>query len=140
LFVPALDFSSNERSIYAFVFVVKFFVTQNNTGKNVVNKYTMTANITTLISTTSKEEPSVEFYKDVSVMNYVLNEYILPSKMVAVTRKSDDGLTVTTTMNFTSPEYVTEFLSDPIIKQFSLMKQQYNKLHNITFTTEAVHG
>lgn len=102
-------------------------------------KYRMIENVTTLRVITTKTDSSIEFYKDVSVMNYVLNEYILPSKLVAVTRKADDGLTVITTLNFSSTEYMNEFLTDPIIKEFGKVKQEYNKQHNIATKTEAVH-
>lgn len=99
----------------------------------------MIENVTTLRVTTTKTDSSIKFYKDVSVMNYVLNEYILPSKLVAVTRNADDGLTVITTLNFASTEYMKEFLSDPIIKEFGKFKQEYNKKHNILTKTEAVN-
>ncbi len=102
-------------------------------------KYSMIGNSTTLRVITTKPDSSIEFYKDVSVMNHVLNEYILPSKLVAVTRKADDGLTVTTTLNFASTEYMTEFLTDPIIKEFGKVKQEYNQQHNILTKTEAVN-
>ena len=68
-----------------------------------------------------------------------LNEYILPNKVVAVTRKEDDGCTIITTLNFASSEYVTEFLTDPIIKEFGRAKKEYNKQHNISTKTEAVN-
>jgi hypothetical protein len=99
----------------------------------------MIENSTTLRVITTKTDPSIEFYKDVSVMNYVLNEYILPSKLVAVTRKEDNGLTVITTLNFGSIEYMHEFLSDPIIKEFGKVKQAYNQQHNISTKTEAIN-
>ena len=102
-------------------------------------KYRMIGNTTTLRVITTKTDSSIEFYKDVAVMNHVLNEYILPSKLVAVTRKADDGLTVTTTLKFTSTECMNEFLTDPIIKEFGKVKQEYNKQHNISTKTEAVN-
>ena len=101
------------------------------------NKYRMLAS-TTLRVTTIKPESSVEFYKDVEVMNHVLNEYILPGKLIATTRKSDDRLTVTTTLNFLSTIFMSEFLSDPIIKEFGNAKKEYNKQYNISNKTEAV--
>lgn len=102
-------------------------------------KYRMIRNSTTLRVIATKTDSSIEFYKDVAVMNHVLNEYILPNKLVAVTRKENDGLTVITTLNFSSPECVTEFLTDPIIKEFGKAKQEYNKQYNITTKTEAVN-
>jgi hypothetical protein len=99
----------------------------------------MIENSTTLRVITTKTDSSIEFYKDVSVMNYVLNEYILPSKLVAVTRKEDNGLTVITTLNFSSPECVTEFLTDPVIKEFGKVKQAYNQQYNISTKTEAIN-
>jgi hypothetical protein len=102
-------------------------------------KYRMIGNSTTLRVVTTKPDSSIEFYKDVAVMNHVLNEYILPSKLVAVTRKADDGLTVTTTLNFASKACMNEFLTDPIIKEFGKAKQEYNIQHNISNKTEAVN-
>jgi hypothetical protein len=99
----------------------------------------MIGNSTTLRVIATKPNSSIEFYKDVTVMNHVLNEYILPSKVVAVTRKEDDGCTIITTLNFASSEYVTEFLTDPIIKEFGRAKKEYNKQHNISTKTEAVN-
>lgn len=72
-------------------------------------------------------------------MNHVLNEYIFPSKLVAITRKSDDGLTVTTILNFASKLYMNEFLSDPIIKEFGKAKAEYNLQHHISNKTEAIN-
>ena len=94
---------------------------------------------TTLRVTTTKPESSVEFYKDLEVMNHVLNEYILPGKLIATTRKSDDGLTVTSTLNFLSTIFMSEFLADPIIKEFGNAKKEYNKQYNISNKTEAVN-
>lgn len=102
-------------------------------------KYRMIENTTTLRVITTKPNSSIEFYKDVSVMNHVLNEYILPSKLVAVTRKADDGLTVTTTLNFASTKDMNEFLTDPIVKNFGIAKKEYNQIHNISTKTEAVY-
>lgn len=102
-------------------------------------KYSMIGNSTTLRVITTKTDSSIEFYKDVAVMNHVLNEYILPSKLVAVTRKADDGLTVTTTLNFASNECMNEFLTDPVIKEFGKAKQAYNQQHNISTKTEAIN-
>ena len=99
----------------------------------------MIENTTTLRVITTKPDSSIEFYKDVSVMNHVLNEYILPSKLVAVTRKADDGLTVTTTLNFASIKDMNEFLTDPIVKNFGIAKKEYNQQHNISTKTEAVY-
>jgi hypothetical protein len=89
--------------------------------------------------TTTRPTKDIEFYKDVVVMNHVLNEYILPSKLVSVTRKADDGLTVITTLNFASKLYLNEFLSDPIIKEFGKAKKEYNQQHYISNKTEAVN-
>lgn len=95
--------------------------------------------ITTIRVITSKPNASIEFYKDVSVMNHVLNEYILPNKLLAVTRKSDDGLTVTTTLKFSTNNDMNDFLTDPVITEFGKLKKDYNKLHNIQTKTEAVN-
>lgn len=97
----------------------------------------MIGNSTILRVITTKPDYAVEFYKDVNVINHVLNEYIFPGKLVAVTRTEDDGLTVITTLNFASNKYANEFLSDPIIKDFSKAKQAYNQQHNISKKTEA---
>ena len=99
----------------------------------------MISNSTTLRVITTKPDSSIEFYKDVYVINHVLNEYIFPSKLVAVTRTEDDGLTVITTLNFASNEYVNEFLSDSLIKEFGKAKQVYNQQHNISYKTEAIN-
>lgn len=107
---------------------------------SVGNKYKMIGNdITTIIVITNRPDSSTEFYKDVSVMNHVLNEYILPNKLLAVTRKSDDKLTVTTTLKFSSNNNLNEFLTDPIIKEFGKVKQAYNQQHNISTKTEAIN-
>ena len=94
---------------------------------------------TTLRVTTTKPESSVEFYKDVEVMNHVLNEYILPGDLIATTRKSDDNLTVVSTLHFSSNVVMREFLADPIIKKFGTAKKEYNKQYNISNKTEAVN-
>jgi hypothetical protein len=101
---------------------------------------TITSNTNIIRVTTSKPDASINFFKDVATMNHVLNEYILPEKLVAVSRTSVDGLEVVTTLNFSSHDYLVEFLTDPIIKKFSDIKKEYNKLHNISFKTEAVNG
>jgi len=106
---------------------------------SMVDKYSMIRNSTILRVTTTKTDSSIEFYKDVVVINHVLNEYIFPNKLVAVTRTENDGLTVITTLNFASNEYVNEFLSDPIIKDFGKAKQAYNQQHNISKKTEAIN-
>jgi len=96
-------------------------------------------NSTTFRSITTKTDSYIEFYKDVAVINHVLNEYIFPNKLVAGTRTENDGLTVITTLNFASIEYVHEFFSDPIIKDFGKAKQAYSKQHNISKKTEAIN-
>jgi hypothetical protein len=72
-------------------------------------------------------------------MNHVLNEYILPEKLVATSRTSSDRLEVVTILRFATHDNLVEFLSDPIIKEFGKAKKEYNIQHNISNKTEAVN-
>jgi hypothetical protein len=87
--------------------------------------------MTIIVVTTTKPSTSVEFYQDLDVMNYVLNEYVLPSKLVSTTRTSDDGLSTNTTLKFTTTKDYEEFRNDPVIKNFGMAKQVYNIKNNI---------
>lgn len=79
----------------------------------------------------TKPNSSVNFYQDIDVMNHVLNEYVLPSKLVATTRVSDDGLTTTTTLKFNNTEDYDEFRNDSVIKKFGMDKHIYNTNNKI---------
>lgn len=87
--------------------------------------------MTIIVVTATKPSTSVEFYQDIDVMNHVLNEYVLPSKLVATTRTSDDGLTTNTTLKFSTIEDYEEFRNDPVIKNFGMAKQLHNTKNNI---------
>lgn len=87
--------------------------------------------MTVIVVTATKPDASVNFYQDIDVMNHVLNEYVLPSKLVATTRISDDGLTTTTTLKFGSVEDYEEFRNDSVIKKFGMDKHIYNTKNNI---------
>jgi hypothetical protein len=80
---------------------------------------------------TTKPNNEIPFFKDIDVINYVLDEYIFPQKLVAVTKFSDDGLTSTTTLKFPSKIEFTEFTSDKIISDFGKRKKVYNDTNAI---------
>jgi hypothetical protein len=89
-----------------------------------------------LTVTTTKPNSLINFYQDIDVMNHVLNEFVLPSKLVAVTRTENNGLTTVTTLKFPSDTEYHEFRNDPVIKQFGIIKKKYNDEHKIISVTE----
>lgn len=89
-----------------------------------------------LTVTTTKPNSLINFYQDIDVMNHVLNEFVLPSKLVAVTRTENDGLRTVTTLKFPSKEDYDEFRNDPVIKQFGAVKKKYNEDNGIVSNTE----
>ena len=93
----------------------------------------------TLRVTTTKPNSSIELYKDVDVMNHILNEYIFASKLVATTTELDDGVTVIATLDFPLNIYMREYLTDPIITNYVKVKKDYNQRHNIVSTSEVIN-
>ena len=89
-----------------------------------------------LTVTTTKPNSLINFYQDIDVMNHVLNEFVLPSKLVAVTRTENDGLRTVTTLKFPSKEDYDEFRNDPVIKQFGAVKKKYTEANGIVSNTE----
>ncbi len=89
-----------------------------------------------LTVTTTKPNSLIDFYQDIDVMNHVLNEFVLPSKLVAVTRTENEGLTTVTTLKFPSKQDYEDFRNDPVIKQFGIVKKQYNIENGIISNAE----
>lgn len=78
--------------------------------------------------------PSVQikFYKDIDTVNYVLNKYVYPEKLKAITTLSDDELIQTTVLIFTNQENFIEVTKDPIIIKHNENRNTYNSINNIT--------
>lgn len=89
-----------------------------------------------LTVTTTKPNSLINFYQDIDVMNHVLNEFVLPSKLVAVTRTENNGLTKVTTLKFPSYEDYENFRNDPVIKEFGAVKKKYNDENGIVSNAE----
>jgi len=93
-----------------------------------------------LTVTTTKPNSLINFYQDIDVMNHVLNEYVLPSKLVAITRTEDEGLRTVTTLKFPSKEDYDDFRNDSVIQQFGITKKKYNEDNGIVSNTEIDNG
>ena len=93
-----------------------------------------------LTVTTTKPNSLINFYQDIDVMNHVLNEYLLPSKLVAITRTENEGLRTVTTLKFPSKEDYDDFRNDLVIQQFGITKKKYNEDNGIVSNTEIDNG
>jgi hypothetical protein len=93
-----------------------------------------------LTVTTTKPNSLINFYQDIDVMNHVLNEYVLPSKLVAITRTENEGLRTVTTLKFPSKEDYDDFRNDSVIQQFGITKKKYNEDNGIVSNTEIDNG
>jgi len=89
-----------------------------------------------LTVTTTKPNNLIDFYQDIDVMNHVLNEFVLPSKLVAITRVENDGMTTITTLKFPSNQDYEDFRNDPVIKEFGAVKKKYNDKNGIVSSSE----
>lgn len=99
----------------------------------------MIENYTTIKVTSTKLNSSIEFYQDVNVMNYVLNEYVLPGKLVVVTKTENNNLTITTSLKFASEQDYNDFRNDPVIKDFGITKKEFNDTHGIISIYEIIN-
>ena len=89
--------------------------------------------------TTTKPNTLIDFYQDIDVMNHVLNEFVLPSKLVAVTRTENNGMTTVTSLKFPSSQDYEDFRNDPVIKEFGAVKKKYNEQNGIISDSELVN-
>ena len=88
---------------------------------------------------TSKPDNDVAFFKDVDVINYMLDEYIFPQKLIAVTKFSDNELVSTTTLSFPTKIEFSEFTTDTVISNYGQRKREYNSKHNIQSESIITH-
>jgi hypothetical protein len=89
--------------------------------------------------TTTKPNTLIDFYQDIDVMNHVLNEFVLPSKLVAVTRSENNGMTTITSLKFPSSQDYEDFRNDPVIKEFGATKKKYNEQNGIISNSELIN-
>lgn len=88
--------------------------------------------------TSTRPSTSVDFYKDVDLINYVLNSYIVSQRLRAVTTRSDDGLVQTTILTFATLNDLLEIQSDAVMKEHNRKRSEYNNMHNIVYSSEKI--
>lgn len=89
--------------------------------------------------TSTRPNTSIRFYKDIDVINYVLNEYVVTQQLRATTTFSDDELVQTTILEFNTVDDFKKVQADPIMQEHNRKRHEYNQKNNIQYLSEKIY-